>query len=165
MNTTYVYWDKKHTFAVMGSNNAQEMMTLEASEFQILGEERKFVVRVQEGSMVPQDELSVFNNALQEWENGVSDPLTYYERTKDSNPLERAQRLMQFKMNPAQYSMQYLQIQPPAPVMPQQGMEQGGGGSTSGEPGVAVGAPQQGMTPPNPIQQKESQILGQVPIT
>ncbi len=150
----FVYWDEPHTVSVVGPDNASQMMQFEASQ---IPENRKIVVTVQDGSMIPQDELSLYNEAMAEWEGGVSDPLSYFEKTKDPNPLDRAQKLMMFKSNPAQYMMEYLQQQPQIPVQPQ---PEGGGGSTSGQPGAAITPPKNA---PTAVQTKEKQLLAQVP--
>src|SRR5579863_1160030 len=136
----YKFWDEPHWVSVVGPDNAQTMMQFQASE---IPQDRKIVVCVQDGSFTPQDELSIYNEAMAEWSAQVSDPLSYFEKTKDPNPLERAQKLMTFKSNPAQYMAEYLQIQPPAPVQPVEGQQ-----STSGAPGASV-PPQK--TAPTPV--------------
>ena len=152
----YVYWDAPHWVSVVGPDNAEQMMQFQASE---IPQDRKIVVTVQDGSMIPQDELSLYNEAMAEWEGGVSDPLSYYEKTKDPNPLERAQKLMMFRTNPAQYMAEFLQQQPAMP--PQQPLPQGGGGSESGQPGAAV-SPQPSVQ--SPVNSQESSLINQVPI-
>ena len=151
----FVFWDEPHWVSVVGPDNAEQMFQFQSSD---IPEDRKIVVTVQDGSMIPQDQISVYNNAMAEWEGGVSDPLSYYEQTKDPNPLDRAQKLMAYRTNPAQYMAQYLQIQPPAPVAP---LPQGGGGSESGAPGASVVPPQ---AVPSPVQSQEKQIIQSVPI-
>lgn len=150
----YVFWDAPHWISVVGPDNAMTMQQFQASE---IPQDRKVIVTVQDGSMVPTDELSIYNQAMSEWEGGVSDPLSYYEQTKDPNPLERAQKLMMFRTNPVQYQMEYLQQQPTILSQP---LPQGGGGSTSGQPGAAV-SPQQSA--PSPVQAAEHQIISSVP--
>lgn len=150
----YVFWDQPHWISVVGPDNAEQMIQFQAAD---IPQDRKIVVTVQDGSMVPQDELSLYNEAMAEWEGGISDPLSYYEKTKDPNPLDRAQKLMTFKSNPAQYMQEYLQQQPTLPpqIVP------GGGGSQTGQPPGAV-TPQPSV--PSPIQSQESQLIKQVPI-
>jgi hypothetical protein len=111
----YVYWDTPHTISVIGPENTQTMQTLQSQE---IPQGRKFTVTVQNGSMVPQDELSIYNEAMGEYEAGVLDPLSYFEKTKDPNPVERATKLMIYKTNPALYMQQFLQIAPPPAVAP-----------------------------------------------
>lgn len=151
----YVFWDTPHKVSVLGPDNAETFIDFQASD---IPPGRKIVVAVQDGSMVPQDELSQYNQAMSEWEGGVSDPLSYYEAIKDPNPLERAQKLMTFKTNPAQYMQQYLQVAPPMPPPP---VAEGGDGSTSGAPPSAVSPP---SSVPSPVQSQESNLIKQVPI-
>lgn len=150
----YVFWDQPHWISVVGPDNAEQMMQFQASE---IPQDRKIVVTVQDGSMVPQDELSLYNEAMSEWEGGVSDPLSYFEKTKDPNPLDRAQKLMSYRTNPAQYMAQYLQIQSPMPVQP---LPEGGGGSTTGAPGASVEPPK---SAPTAVQSQEKQLLQSIP--
>lgn len=152
----YVFWDEPHWISVVGPDNAEQMMQFQASDIPV---DRKIVVTVQDGSMVPEDQLSLYNSAMAEWEGGVSDPLSYFEKTKDPNPLDRAQKLMTYTSNPAGYMTQYLQIQPPAPVNP---LPTGGGGSESGAPPASV-TPQPSV--PSPEQTQEKQLINSVPIS
>jgi hypothetical protein len=149
----YVFWDEPHWISVIGPDNAQTMQQFQASE---IPQDRKVIVTIQEGSFVPQDELSIYNEAMAEWEGGVSDPLSYFEKTKDPNPLDRAQKLMTYRSNPAQYMAQYLQLQPPmpAPVV-------GGAESTSGAPPASV-PPEK--TAPSAVQTEEKQLIQSVPV-
>lgn len=160
----YVYYDVPHLISVIGPNNAQEMVTLSAEELPF---DRKLFVTVQNGSMVPQDELSIYNEAMALWEGGALDPLSLFEKLKDPNPQERAEKLMMFKLSPQQYMAQYLQVQPPMMPMPGQ-IPQGGGGSESGQPPNAIGGegngPMQAPSIPSPVQTEENQLIGQVPL-
>lgn len=152
----YVFWDTPHWVSVVGPDNAEQMMQFQASDIPVGA---KVVVTIQNGSMVPQDELSLYNEAMAEWEGGISDPLSYFEKTKDPNPLDRATKLMLYRTNPQQYMAEYLQM---TPQMPAQPLPEGGGGSTSGAP--------PGSTPPagsipGPIQTQESSLLKSVPLS
>lgn len=151
----YVFWDEPHWVSVIGPDNAESVIQFQASD---IPPGKKVVVTIQNGSMVPQDELSLYNEAMAEWKGGVSDPLSYFEKTKDPNPLERATKLMLYKTNPAQYMQEYLQMAPPAPVAP---LPEGGGGSTSGAPPGS--APPPGSIP-SPVQVKENQLIRSVPL-
>ncbi len=148
----YVYYDVPHLISVVGADRASKMIEFSAND---IPEKAKIVIKVQDGSLVPQDELSQFNEAMNLWENGVLDPLSLFERLKDSNPVESAKRMMSYKTNPQGYMADYLGVQPQiaAPI------PQGGGGSESGAPPTSVPA----MQPqPSPIQQQEKQVLSQV---
>lgn len=152
----YVYYDTPHLISVIGPNNAQQMITLETAELPL---DRKFFINVQTGSMVPQDELSIYNEAMSLWEGGALDPLSLFEKLKDPNPQERAEKLMMYKLSPQMYMQQYLQVQ--LPLMSQQPIAQGGGGSESGAPPASI---QTAPPTATPMQQQEKQLIGQVPI-
>lgn len=151
----YVFWDEPHWVSVIGNEGAASMIQFQASD---IPEDAKIVITVQNGSMVPQDELSTYNQAMSEWEGGVSDPLSYYEQTKDPNPLERATKLMMYRTNPQQYMVEYLKMPAPAPAQP---LPEGGGGSESGQPGAAV-TPKPAV--PGPVQAESSQLIKSVPL-
>lgn len=154
LQAIYVYWDQPHWISVVGPDNAEQMMQFQASE---IPQNRKIVVTVQDGSMIPQDELSLYNEAMSEWTSGVSDPLSYFEKTKDPNPLERAQKLMMFKTNPAQYMQEFLQQQPQMSAPQVGGVQE----SQSGAPPASVPQPQ---AIPSPIQMQEKGLIRSVPI-
>ena len=151
----YVYYDTPHLISVLGNNNAQQMIQFSAND---IPEGTKIIIKVQDGSMVPQDELSLYNEAMNLWENEALDPLSLYEKLKDSNPQERTIRLMLYRNNPDQYMQQYLSIQP---MMQTQPIQEGGGGSTSGQPPSSV---QPIKAEPSPIQTQESQLLNSVKV-
>lgn len=151
----YVFWDQPHWVSVIGPDNAETMMQFQASD---IPPGAKIVIAVQDGSMVPQDELSLYNEAMAEWEGGVSDPLSYFEKTKDPNPLDRATKLMMYRTNPQQYMVEYLQMQPQMPAQP---LPTGGGGSTSGAPPGSV--PPAGSVP-SPVSMQENSLIKSVPL-
>lgn len=153
----YVYWDQPHWMSVIGPDNAVQVDTLTASE---IPAGKKIFVTVQNGSMVPQDELSIYNEAMALWEGGALDPLSLFERLKDSNPQDRAMKLMIYKTNPVLYMQQFLQVNP-AVAQPAQPIPEGGGGSTSGAPPNSVTVP-----PPEPtaVQSEEHNLIESVPI-
>lgn len=152
----YVFWDEAHTVSVLGPENAEQVIEFKASD---IPPGRKIVVTVQTGSMIPQDELSSYNEAMGEFEGGLLDPLSFFEKTKDPNPKERAIKLMTYRTNPAQYMQEFLQMTPTVPVQP---LPQGLGGSESGQPPNAVSPP---PSVPSPIQVQQKELINQVPIT
>lgn len=149
----YVFWDQPHWVSVVGPDNAESMMQFQASD---IPPGAKIVVAVQDGSMIPQDELSLYNEAMSEWTNQVSDPLSYFEKTKDPNPKDRATKLMLYKTNPAQYMVDYLGMPPPPIVQAPLGPE----GSSGAPPGST---PPPGSIP-SPVKMQESSLIKKVPI-
>jgi len=140
----YVYYDSPHLIANIGEANATEMITLSRDEIT----EDKILITVQNGSMIPQDELSAYNESMALWEKKAIDPLSLYEKLKDPNPKERAMKLMIFQNDPQRYMAEYLGIQPT--IMP--GMEMGAVGNETGQP------------LPQPEKQQESDIIKSVPM-
>ena len=149
----YVYYDVPHEISIIGPGNTQQLFTFMASE---IPPGRKIFVSVQDGSLVPQDDLSKYNQAQAMWESEALDPLSYFEMTQDKNPLERAQRLMLYKSNPALYSATYLKTPTPQTELPPQQQ-----GSESGAPPNSVPTPPPEKTP---IGQEEHQLIEKVPI-
>ena len=72
------------------------------------------------------DKLMRKRMAVENMNAGVSDPLSYYEDTEQSNPKERARRAMLFKTAPQLYYQEYLAVeggvspfvQPPPGIVP-----------------------------------------------
>lgn len=142
----YVFWDTPHWVSVIGPDNAEAMMQFQASD---IPPGKKIVVAVQDGSLVPQDQLSIYNEAMQEYEAGLLDPLTYFEKTKDPNPLDSATKLMLFKSNPDQYMVEVLNMPPPAPPPVQQPTTTSGAPPASTPPSKSV---------PSPVQMQRSSL-------
>lgn len=99
----YVFYDEPHYASVMGNGAAVSYIMLQMTD-----EERRFIVSVAPNSMKPKDEVSENNLATQLFEAEALDPLSFFERTDDSDPQESALRLMTYKLSPQQYIQQYL---------------------------------------------------------
>lgn len=91
----YVYYTDQHTASVIGPQNAQEFITLKADEL-----DRKLIVSVKEGSMLPKDALMKRTEAIELYQIGALDPITLFERLEFPNPKETAKLLFQWKANP-----------------------------------------------------------------
>lgn len=94
----YVYYDEPHVASIIGPNAAGQYVTLQNSEFPV---DRKLFVRVQEGSLIPKNELTSRNEAMDLWSQGAIDPITLNERLHDASPEETAFKLFQWQTNPA----------------------------------------------------------------
>lgn len=102
----YVYYDEPHKVS-----RYQGTDTIASAELT-----RPLVVSVKEGSLIPKDRLTMRNEAVDLWTAKALDPLTLFERLEDPNPIQSAQRLVTWMMNPAAYAAT-LGVQPaPAPV-------------------------------------------------
>lgn len=113
----YVYYDQPHVAALIGDAKAAEYISLQKSDLN-----RKLIVSVKEGSLIPQDPLTKRNEAIDLWAAGAIDPISLFERLDEPDPKGMAERLLMWKNNP-----QGLFGQPiaPAPVPVPQGSPNG----------------------------------------
>lgn len=118
----YVYYDQPHVAALIGDAKAAEYITIQKTDLN-----RKLIVSVKEGSMIPQDPLTQRNEAIDLWSAGAIDPITLFERLDEPDPKGMAERLFLWKQNPmalfgqdmqAMMQPQMAQQQPPQ-VQPQ----------------------------------------------
>lgn len=91
----YVYYDTPHLVAVLGQEKTMEYIALQKSQLT-----SKLIVGVAPGSMIPKDQLTKANQAIDLWTAGAIDPISLYERLDDPNPREQAMKLMLWKTNP-----------------------------------------------------------------
>lgn len=147
----YVYYDEPHIASVVGPNSAAQFVQLQNTEFP---QDRKIFVGVQEGSLIPKDELTQRNEAMDLWAQGAIDPITLNERLHDSDPEGTAYKLFLWQNNP----MALFQNQMGA----QQGMVQGTGAMPP------TGGDGQGIVPPGngipPVVQESNQLIKSVPM-
>ncbi len=107
----YVFYDEKHYAAIMGNGRA-----VEYAQIMMSGEERRFVVSVTPNSMVPKDELTETNQAIQLWESKALDPIGLFKRLNSPDPMEDAKRVSIWTTNPELYMQQYFPEATPPPV-------------------------------------------------
>jgi hypothetical protein len=113
VQTMYVYYTPEILTRALGPVDAQRYYQLLKTP-----PSRRLVVSVKEGSMIPRDELTKRNEAIDLFQMGALDPETLFERLKDfADPKQAALKFMQFKNGDPAY-IQELGGQPPAPVMP-----------------------------------------------
>lgn len=105
----YVYYDEEHVASVVGAENAREYVTLKASDFN----GHKLFISVREGSLIPTDDLTKRNEAIDLWQQGALDPVTLFERLDFANPREAAQKLIQWKVDPTSLIQQPEMAQTP----------------------------------------------------
>lgn len=144
-----VFYDEAHYGAVMGMGAAVQYTQLINSDLQ-----RKFIVSVAPNSMKPKDEVTQQNMALELAQQKLLDPISLFERLDDSDPVETAERVAMWNVNPQQYMMTFFGNQGQQQQAQQMGAPQ-------------VGTPQQptGGTPPATTGAPEaSDSLSQVPI-
>ena len=91
-----VYYTEPHSASILGEQKAQELVTLAAEDI-----DRKLIVSVKEGSLIPKDDVSQRNEALELWSAGAIDPISLFEKLDFPDPLEKAKQLWQWQTNPA----------------------------------------------------------------
>lgn len=91
----YVYYDEAHIASVVGQEQAREYITIKNSDLN-----RKLLVSVKEGSMIPKDELTKRNEAIDLWTANAIDPISLFDKLGFPNPRESAKQLFLWQNNP-----------------------------------------------------------------
>lgn len=91
----YVFYDEEHMASLVGQAKANEVVTLRSSDFK-----NKLFITVKEGSLIPKDQLTTRNEAIDLWSAQAIDPLTLFERLDFPNPKEAMERLVMWQTNP-----------------------------------------------------------------
>jgi hypothetical protein len=94
----YVYYDEPHLRSVMGDERAQQTVSIVNSDLGSV----KLTVSVKPGSMLPRDEISEADTAIQLGTANLIDPITMYDKLGFSNPREMAKRLWIWQNAPDQ---------------------------------------------------------------
>lgn len=147
LQLTYVFYDEKHYAAIMGQASAVEYVGL-----QMVGHERQYVVSVSPNSMIPKDEISERNEAIELANAGWLDPINLFKKLNDSDPMATAKMVTLFRTNPQMYMQIYF---------PEQAQQAQMGGGVANPPDM--------NTPPAPQDPSisappASSDLSQVPI-
>jgi hypothetical protein len=151
----YVYYDEPHRAAILGQNKAVEYVTLVNSQFT-----SQLIVSVAPDSLKPKDELTIMNQALQLWGEGVLDPKSLFNILNFPNPNETAESTVLWLID----KNAYLQLNFPElvqqlqQVQPQQGAP-GGQPAPGGAPGATPLA-----VPPTTGGAMANPSLSQVPL-
>ena len=90
-----VYYDQPHVASILGVDKAQEYISLRSADLN-----RKLLVTVKEGSMVPHDPLTERNQAVDLWSAGATDPISLYTALDSPDPTAQAERLFLWQTNP-----------------------------------------------------------------
>lgn len=119
----YVYYDEVHVGAIIGKEQAQEWFTLRRNEFT---KDIKLLISVKEGSLLPKDDLTKANQAVDLQAAGIIDPITTLDQLQFPNPKETAKRALQWKLAPLSlFPDLEKQLQPPMPAEAIEGAPQG----------------------------------------
>lgn len=85
----YVYYDEDHVAVVLDANGAQEYIKVANSRIK-----KKLSVSVKDGSLIPKDQLTKRNEAVELFGANAIDPITLYDRLGFPDPLGAAKRLV-----------------------------------------------------------------------
>jgi len=146
----YVFYDEKHYAAIMGAGRAVEYVSLQMAD-----EQRRFVVSVSPNSMVPKDELTRHNQALDLFKAQALDPISLFKELDYSDPMETAKQTALWITNPQLYIQQ---------MFPEMTPEQPQDSANPPNPTDVTGAPQAPQDP-NISQEPASSSLANVPLT
>lgn len=94
----YVYYDEEHIATVVGTEQAREQIKLIKDDFVNV---KKLTVSVKEGSLLPTDELTKRNEAIELWGAGAISIIDLYKALKVPDPKEAAKRWFQQQTDPA----------------------------------------------------------------
>lgn len=129
----YVYYTTDDLTRILGEKSAAEFMGLQ--EFMV---NKELSVSIKEGSLIPKDDLTKRNEAIDLWSANALDLISLFKALDHSNPQEAAYAVWLFQNNPQQYFAEFggrqVEEQIQALAAPQ------------GQPGVP-GAEPQGLPP------------------
>lgn len=89
-----VYYSEDDFIGLLGEEKAYQFYKLKQNI------KRKLVVSVKEGSLIPRDDLSKRNEAIDLWGAGALDPITLFERLGFADPKKAAETLYLWKSAP-----------------------------------------------------------------
>jgi hypothetical protein len=89
-----VYYSEDNFIGILGEEKAFQFYKLKQNI------KRKLIVSVKEGSLIPRDELSKRNEAIDLWGAGALDPETLFERLGFADPKQAAETLYLWKFAP-----------------------------------------------------------------
>ena len=147
LQMTYVFYDEKHYAAIMGNASAVEYVGL-----MMVGHQRQYVVTVSPNSMQPKDELTQFNQVMQQWGEKAIDPIGFFKGINDPDPMNSAERLVMWTTNPQLYAQTFF---------PNQQQQQPQGQPPQGEQPTQ---PEPEQAPPELSQEPASSSLSNVPL-
>jgi len=90
-----VYYDQPRVGSIIGQASAVEYIQLASQDI-----DRRLVVSVKEGSMIPKDPLTKRNEAIDLWSAQAIDPITLHSRLDMPNPRESAKQMFLWNAQP-----------------------------------------------------------------
>lgn len=92
----YVYYDETHQFKIVGEEESMEITKIRNSDLL-----QEVLISIKEGSLIPKDDLTKRNEAVDLWGAGAIDPIELYTRLDFPHPRESAMNLYLWQSNPA----------------------------------------------------------------
>lgn len=148
----YVYYTEQHTAAVLGSDKTEQFYQLKNTDLNL-----QLIVDVKEGSLVPKDPLTQRNEAMDLWSANAIDPISFFSRLDDPNPLERAEQLLKWQM------IQKGQL-PPQVLFPDWNVGMQGAPGMTPAPRVQNLGQQSPAQTPTPEAQESKQLMQSEPL-
>jgi len=147
----YVYYTEPHTAAVLGNDKTEQFYQLKNIDLNL-----QLIVDVKEGSLIPKDPLTQRNEAMDLWSANAIDPISFFSRLDDPNPLERAEQLLKWQL-----------IQkgalPPQVLFPDWNVPPTNPAGLTPAPGINNLGQQSPVNTPTPEQQESKQLMASVP--
>lgn len=85
----YVYYDQGNFISLLGEEDGLRLQQLIETDFT-----KRLIVSVKEGSLIPRDNLTKRNEAVDLWTAGAISPLDLHKRLEDPNPEEATKNLL-----------------------------------------------------------------------
>ncbi|MAG45121.1 hypothetical protein CL633_04525 [bacterium] len=153
----YVYYTRKDVSRILGRDKAKLY-----DQLLILSHNRTLTVSVKEGSLIPKDDLTKRNEAIDLWGAGALDPITLFKRLDFADPEEAAKKLFIWQNAPQmlfQGDQEVEQIMQAAAQQQQEAQAQEAPAQNTGKKqvGKAIAEAPKAGTPP-------SASLSQVPL-
>ncbi len=93
-----VYYDTVKEASFLGQNKAMKFAELQSKNI-----DKKLIVTVAPNSLLPKDETTERNEAMELWSSGAIDPLSLFKKLNWSDPQIAAAQLMLYKTDPVAY--------------------------------------------------------------
>ncbi len=161
----FVYYDEEHFVTSAGLQGGVELISIKNQMFQFV---KMLDITVKEGTLIPKDPLTKRNEAMDLWGAQAIDPVSFYKRLDDADPVKSAELLILWELGKAG-NLQALQAYMPSlPIFQQQPQPgQPGQPSQPGQQGTPQPPPQGQSAPPGSppaVQAQESALLKSVPL-
>ena len=98
----YVYYQKDELVRILGDEKASEFLGLQAYMV-----DKDVLVSVKEGSLIPKDDLTKRNEAVDMWAAQSTDPISYFEALDKGDPEEAAYKLFLWTNDKARYFAEF----------------------------------------------------------